>query len=385
MGKIILKDVNKVYEDGFHAVKNFNLEIQPREFVIFVGPSGCGKSTTLRMIAGLEEISDGELWIDDCLANFLDPKERELAMVFQNYALYPNMTVYKNIAFSLEVRGVKKAEVDKRVKETAALLGLEQLLDRRPKDLSGGQKQRVAIGNAIIRNPEVLLMDEPLSNLDAKLRGQMRVELIKIHEKLGNTIIYVTHDQIEAMTLGSRIVVMNKGEIQQADTPERIYNNPANKFVAGFIGSPSMNFIDCQVKSGAGEKKLVLPDGKEFSCCVRMSRWMTDVRENETYVMGFRPEAVLDSLRRERAHRTDLGDGTRMTVEITHRELLGNEVLLYFTYGGADCCMKAAAENDARKGDRIDVWLDLNALCLFDKHTEENIFYTFRRIEGNAE
>lgn len=381
MEKIILKDINKVYEGGFHAVKDFNLEIEPQEFIIFVGPSGCGKSTTLRMIAGLEEISDGELWIDDCLANFMDPQERELAMVFQNYALYPNMSVYKNIAFSLEIRGVKKAEVDRRVKETAALLGLEQVLDRRPKDLSGGQKQRVAIGNAIIRNPKVLLMDEPLSNLDAKLRGQMRVELIKLHEKLGNTIIYVTHDQIEAMTLGSRIVVMNKGEIQQADTPERIYNNPVNKFVAGFIGSPSMNFIECRVKGNGSKRLLEVVGDRTFACNDRISRWLTGVKEDGEYVMGLRPEAILDSYRREKHRRTDLTDNEKIRVEITHRELLGNEVLLYFTYAGSDYCMKADAQNAAQKGDIVDVWMDMDALCLFDKQTEKNVFYAFKESE----
>ena len=228
MAEIVLKNISKVYENGFQAVKNVNLEIKPKEFIIFVGPSGCGKSTTLRMIAGLEEITSGELWIGDVLANFLEPRERELSMVFQNYALYPNMSVYKNIAFSLEIRGVGKAETDRKVREVADLLGLSQVLDRRPKDLSGGQRQRVAIGNAIIRNPEILLMDEPLSNLDAKLRGQMRVELAKLHKKLGNTIIYVTHDQTEAMTLGTRIVVMNQGEIQQVDSPNRLYENPVN-------------------------------------------------------------------------------------------------------------------------------------------------------------
>ena len=222
MAEIVLKNVNKVYENGFHAVNNVNLTISPQEFIIFVGPSGCGKSTTLRMIAGLEEISSGELWMGDVLANFLEPRERELAMVFQNYALYPNMTVYKNLAFSLEIRGEKKEEVKKRVKAVANLLGLEEVLDRRPKDLSGGQRQRVAIGNAIIRNPDILLMDEPLSNLDAKLRGQMRVELAALHKKLNNTIIYVTHDQTEALTMGDRIVVLNNGDIQQVDTPNEI-------------------------------------------------------------------------------------------------------------------------------------------------------------------
>lgn len=382
MGEIVLKNVNKVYEDGFEAVKDFNLEIKPQEFVILVGPSGCGKSTTLRMIAGLEEISSGELWMDDTLMNFTDPQERELSMVFQNYALYPTMSVYKNIAFSLEIRGVKKPEVDRRVKETAALLGLTEVLNRRPADLSGGQKQRVAIGNAIIRNPQVLLMDEPLSNLDAKLRGQMRVELIRLHEKLGNTIIYVTHDQVEAMTLGTKIVVMNKGKIQQADKPERIYKNPINKFVAGFIGSPSMNFIDCVIGDAGlpdkGRKLLVLSESDSFLCSPKLSQWLEETEEDEGYTVGLRPESFFDSYRRDKEGRDDLGDESKIKVTVTHRELLGNEVLLYFNFAGVDCCMHAAAENPALKGQEIELWVDFEAMCLFDKDTQENLFYSKR-------
>ena len=247
MSEIILRDICKSYENGFQAVKNFNLEIEKGELVVFVGPSGCGKSTTLRMIAGLEDISDGELWIGDKLVNYLEPKERDLAMVFQSYALYPQMNIYDNIAFSLQVRKVPKKEIDKKVHHVAELLGLENLLKQRPKNLSGGQRQRVAIGNAIIREPKVLLMDEPLSNLDAKLRTQMRVELAGIHKALGNTIIYVTHDQTEAMTLGDRIVVMNQGAVQQADTPQNLYAYPVNRFVAGFIGTPQMNLVPCRI------------------------------------------------------------------------------------------------------------------------------------------
>lgn len=382
MGEIVLKNVNKVYEDGFEAVKDFNLEIKPQEFVILVGPSGCGKSTTLRMIAGLEEISSGELWMDDTLMNFTDPQERELSMVFQNYALYPTMSVYKNIAFSLEIRGVKKPEVDRRVKETAALLGLTEVLNRRPADLSGGQKQRVAIGNAIIRNPQVLLMDEPLSNLDAKLRGQMRVELIRLHEKLGNTIIYVTHDQVEAMTLGTKIVVMNKGKIQQADKPERIYKNPINKFVAGFIGSPSMNFIDCVIGDAGlpdkGRKLLVLSESDSFLCSPKLSQWLEETEEDEGYTIGLRPESFFDSYRKAKEGRVDLGDESKIKVTVTRRELLGNEVLLYFNFAGVDCCMHAAAENPALKGQKIELWVDFEAMCLFDKDTQENLFYSKR-------
>ena len=260
MSEIILRDICKSYENGFQAVKNFNLEIEKGELVVFVGPSGCGKSTTLRMIAGLEDISDGELWIGDKLVNYLEPKERDLAMVFQSYALYPQMNIYDNIAFSLQVRKVPKKEIDKRVHHVAELLGLENLLKQRPKNLSGGQRQRVAIGNAIIREPKVLLMDEPLSNLDAKLRTQMRVELAGIHKALGNTIIYVTHDQEEALTMSDTIVVMNQGYIQQVGTPEDIYNEPKNAFVADFIGDSNIigaTFI---------QDELVEILGSRFAC-----------------------------------------------------------------------------------------------------------------------
>lgn len=387
VAEIVLKNINKVYDNGFCAVKDFNLEIEPKEFIIFVGPSGCGKSTTLRMIAGLEEISSGELWFNDILANFLEPRERELSMVFQNYALYPNMTVYKNIAFSLEIRGVSRKETDRRVREIARLLGLEEVLDRRPRDLSGGQRQRVAIGNAIIRNPQLLLMDEPLSNLDAKLRAQMRVELIKLHEQLGNTIIYVTHDQVEAMTLGSRIVVMNEGEIQQADTPERIYTNPINRFVAGFIGSPAMNFLNCSVaeanSSEQGEygrtKVLVFDDGRRLVCSNLISDWLEQTSIGANYIAGFRPESFFDSYKRDKSGRQDLGDKQKLFVTITHRELLGNEVLLYFKFCAAECCMRAAAENEAVIGDVIPVWVDVNSMNLFDKRTDRNLFYENRQ------
>ena len=250
MAGVSLKHICKTYPNGFEAVKDFNLEIKDKEFLIFVGPSGCGKSTTLRMIAGLEEITSGELKIGDTVVNDVEPKDRDIAMVFQNYALYPHMTVYENMAFGLKLRKVPKDQIDKMVKEAAKILDLDQLLDRKPKALSGGQRQRVAMGRAIVCNPKVFLMDEPLSNLDAKLRGQMRIEISKLHQRLETTIIYVTHDQTEAMTLGTRIVVMNAGVIQQVDTPQKLYEEPGNMFVAGFIGSPQMNFLDavCQVE-----------------------------------------------------------------------------------------------------------------------------------------
>ena len=295
MSEIILRDICKSYENGFQAVKNFNLEIEKGELVVFVGPSGCGKSTTLRMIAGLEDISDGELWIGDKLVNYLEPKERDLAMVFQSYALYPQMNIYDNIAFSLQVRKVPKKEIDKRVHHVAELLGLENLLKQRPKNLSGGQRQRVAIGNAIIREPKVLLMDEPLSNLDAKLRTQMRVELAGIHKALGNTIIYVTHDQTEAMTLGDRIVVMNQGVVQQADTPQNLYAYPVNRFVAGFIGSPSMNFI-----KGLAMEKVGIPTFRtESDGDIPIPDFLWKILKRQGYVgrnieLGIRPEHFLE-------------------------------------------------------------------------------------------
>ena len=379
MADIVLNNVCKEYENGFKAVKDVSLEIKEKEFMIFVGPSGCGKSTTLRMIAGLEQISSGELWIGDVLANFMEPGERNLSMVFQNYALYPNMNVYKNIAFSLEIRGVAKAEVDKRVREVAEILGLSEVLDRRPKDLSGGQRQRVAIGNAIIRNPEVLLMDEPLSNLDAKLRSQMRVELASLHKKLGNTIIYVTHDQTEAMTLGTRIAVMNQGEIQQVDTPECLYSNPVNQFVAGFIGSPAMNFVACSILSK--EKTVQLQIGTNLiTCDSTVSNWIRQSVIQTEVIAGIRPEGFLDAYRKEKLHRDDVSDEQIIFVKVTHRELLGSEVILYFQLCDQNCSMKASVENESQVGDMIPIWLDTSKLCLFDKKSGKNLFYEKRNL-----
>ena len=269
MASLSLQHINKTYPNGFEAVKDFNLEIEDKEFIIFVGPSGCGKSTTLRMVAGLEEITSGTLKIGDKVMNDVEPKDRDIAMVFQNYALYPHMTVYDNMAFGLKLRKVPKDEIDKAVREAARILDLEKLLDRKPKALSGGQRQRVAMGRAIVRNPKVFLMDEPLSNLDAKLRVQMRIEISKIHQRLGATIIYVTHDQTEAMTLGTRIVVMKDGVVQQVDTPQNLYQKPGNLFVAGFMGSPQMNFLDAVIKEKGGKlvaqigsDEVAIPDSK---------------------------------------------------------------------------------------------------------------------------
>ena len=295
MASLSLKNVCKVYPNGFVAVKDFNLDIADQEFIIFVGPSGCGKSTTLRMIAGLEEISSGELWIGDKLVNDVEPKDRDIAMVFQNYALYPHMTVYDNMAFGLKLRKVPKADIDKAVHEAAKILDIEHLLDRKPKALSGGQRQRVAMGRAIVRSPKVFLMDEPLSNLDAKLRVQMRVEISKLHQRLQTTIIYVTHDQTEAMTLGTRIVVLKDGIIQQVDTPQNLYDKPNNVFVAGFIGSPQMNLVDAKVvQSGEdvvlmfGSNSVKLPENKAK---ILIEKGYVD----KTVIMGIRPEDLNES------------------------------------------------------------------------------------------
>ena len=336
MASLSLTNVCKVYPNGFEAVKDFSLEVEDQEFIIFVGPSGCGKSTTLRMIAGLEEISSGELKIDGRVVNDVEPKDRDIAMVFQNYALYPHMTVFDNMAFGLKLRKVPKDEIKKKVEEAAKILDLEKLLDRKPKALSGGQRQRVAMGRAIVRNPKVFLMDEPLSNLDAKLRVQMRSEIASLHNRLKATIIYVTHDQTEAMTLGTRIVVLKDGVIMQVDSPQKLYNEPNNLFVAGFIGSPQMNFIDavCKVE---GERvtlnfektSVVLPPAK--------AKKLIDGGYNgKTVVMGIRPEDIGDSQIEIEAHKDAVFE-----TDVTGYELLGSEVLLYFNVAGTAMTAKS--------------------------------------------
>lgn len=384
---IILKNVSKSYENGAYAVKDITLQIMPGEFLVLVGPSGCGKSTTLRMIAGLEEMTEGELWIDDVLANFVESGKRDLSMVFQNYALYPNMSVYKNIAFSLEIRGIPKKEVDQKVHETAQLLGIEQMLDRRPGALSGGQRQRVAIANAIIRNPDILLMDEPLSNLDAKLRGQMRVGLARLHKKLKNTIIYVTHDQTEAMSLGTRIVVMKDGVIQQVDTPKYIYEHPINRFVATFIGSPVMNLLDAAVEKGKNGCELTV-GGCRIQCGPQLSRRIEKchvLKDGGTVTVGIRPEDFLDSISVKKKGRMYLTDGQKITVTVNYKEMLGSENILYFEIDGTTCCMKADAENTCCAGDSISIWMDTSKIHLFDRESGENLLYDKRdtaELEG---
>ena len=368
MASLSLKHINKTYPNGFEAVKDFNLEIEDKEFIIFVGPSGCGKSTTLRMIAGLEDITSGELKIGDRVVNDVEPKDRDIAMVFQNYALYPHMTVYDNMAFGLKLRKVPKDQIDKMVREAAKILDLEPLLDRKPKALSGGQRQRVAMGRAIVRNPKVFLMDEPLSNLDAKLRGQMRIEISKLHQRLGTTIIYVTHDQTEAMTLGTRIVVMNAGIVQQVDTPQTLYDHPCNQFVAGFIGSPQMNFIDAQcVVEGAkaflkfDKYQVELPEAKA-------KKLIDGGYAGKNVVFGIRPEDIYDS-----AEHLDKFATCKIDSDVTGYELLGAEVLLYFTVAGANMSARVDSDTPARYGDHIELAFDPHKIHVFDKETELTI------------
>ena len=377
MSEITLRNISKKYENGNYAVREFNLDIHDKEFVIFVGPSGCGKSTTLRMIAGLEEITSGELWIDGQLCNYLEPQKRGMSMVFQNYALYPNMTVYGNIAFALKIRKVPKAEIDRQVHEVAKVLEIEHLLDRRPNALSGGQKQRVAIGSAIIRQPKAFLMDEPLSNLDAKLRTQMRVELAKLHKKLNTTIIYVTHDQTEAMTLASKIVVMKGGVMQQAATPAAIYNHPANKFVAGFIGSPGMNFFEATVTAlGIKKDKVVLSFGKNKEKKVIIDgprgEILAQSRNGQTVIMGIRPEDITEY---EDAVKGGFeSNSIGITELITAREMLGSEVYLYFDEDNASCCVRLKPNNTTRPNEKMTFYFNPNKVHIFDINTEENLF-----------
>ena len=368
MASLSLQHINKTYPNGFQAVKDFNLEIEDKEFIIFVGPSGCGKSTTLRMIAGLEEISGGTLKIGDKVMNDVEPKDRDIAMVFQNYALYPHMTVYDNMAFGLKLRKVPKDQIVKAVREAARILDLEKLLDRKPKALSGGQRQRVAMGRAIVRNPKVFLMDEPLSNLDAKLRVQMRIEISKIHQRLGATIIYVTHDQTEAMTLGTRIVVMKDGVVQQVDTPQHLYEQPGNLFVAGFMGSPQMNFLDAQIaeKGGdliakVGEYDVVIPAAK--AKVLKDGGYV-----GKTVVLGIRPEDIHDS-----QMFIEASPSVPMTSTVKVYELLGAEVFLYFDVNGTQVTARVDPRTNSKTGDTIKFAFDMEKSHFFDKETELTI------------
>ncbi|TYQ15240.1 UNVERIFIED_CONTAM: multiple sugar transport system ATP-binding protein [Acetivibrio alkalicellulosi] len=368
MASVKLKNIFKRYPGGVTAVNDFNLDIEDKEFIILVGPSGCGKTTTLRMVAGLEEISEGELYIGDKLVNDVAPKDRDIAMVFQNYALYPHMTVFDNMAFGLKLRKMPKDEIKRRVLEAAKILDIEHLLERKPKALSGGQRQRVALGRAIVREPKVFLMDEPLSNLDAKLRVQMRTEISKLHNKLQTTVIYVTHDQTEALTMGTRIVVMKDGYIQQVDTPTNLYERPNNMFVAGFIGSPQMNFINVKVdKSGDGihlifgKNSIKLPEGKTKK--LESSEYV-----GKEVVMGIRPENLHD----EAVFLESMSDSTvNARVEVV--EMLGSETLLYVIIEDVDFVARVNPRTKAKVGDLIKLAFDTNKVHLFDKETEKTI------------
>ncbi|MBQ9110895.1 MAG: sn-glycerol-3-phosphate ABC transporter ATP-binding protein UgpC [Oscillospiraceae bacterium] len=378
MASLSLRGIYKKYPGGVVAVSDVNLEIRDKEFIILVGPSGCGKSTTLRMIAGLEEISEGELYIGDRLVNDIALKDRDIAMVFQNYALYPHMTVFENMAFGLKLRKVPKDEIARKVEEAARILDLSHLLDRKPKAMSGGQRQRVALGRAIVRNPKVFLLDEPLSNLDAKLRAQMRTEISKLHKKLGTTFIYVTHDQTEAMTMGDRIVVMKDGFVQQIDTPQNLYENPINKFVAGFLGSPQMNFIDAVLKKNENRQYYV-EFGSEDTKSHRGVKYQIIVPESksipelEKYVdrevtLGVRPEAVHD----EEMYLSNATTGIiDCNVEIT--EMMGAETYLYLECEGTPLIARVSPRSTAKPQDEIKVAIDPNKIHLFDKETERTI------------
>jgi len=390
MASLNLKHIYKVYASGVTAVTDFSLDIEDKEFIVFVGPSGCGKSTTLRMIAGLEEITDGELYIDGKLVNDVQPKDRDIAMVFQNYALYPHMTVYDNMAFGLKLRKMPKDEIDVRVKEAARILGLEVYLQRKPKALSGGQKQRVALGRAIVREPKVFLLDEPLSNLDAKLRAQMRTEITKLHHRLATTFIYVTHDQVEAMTMGTRIVVMKDGFIQQVDAPQKLYDYPANKFVAGFIGTPQMNFFDA-VLTGTRDRVCVEFEGNTIVLPKAKSEKIEDLDKylntGKEVVFGVRPEDMHDEASFISSSRESV---VNVIVDVV--EKLGAETQLYCVFDKGqstedveDGKIKSLVDSEAQmiarvdsrttteRGQKIELAIDIMHCHLFDKETELTI------------
>ncbi len=371
MATVSLKSVYKIYEGGVQAVSDFNLDIDDKEFIVLVGPSGCGKTTTLRMVAGLEEISDGEVYIGDKLMNDVAPKDRDIAMVFQSYALYPHMTVYDNMAFGLKLRKMPKAEINQRVQEAAGILGITPLLERKPKALSGGQRQRVALGRAIVREPKVFLMDEPLSNLDAKLRVQMRTEITKLHQKLATTFIYVTHDQTEAMTMGTRIVVMRDGYIQQIDSPQNLYDWPNNLFVGGFIGTPPMNFFDNVKLEKEGGDLYAVVEGTKLKVPAEREKLLKD----DSYIgkdvyMGIRPENIHDEPALIKKYKDSVIESR---VEVI--ELMGSETYLYLKIGERDDNIIARVEprSPSKTGDVIKVAFDMTEVHFFDKETEVSL------------
>ncbi|GGO05219.1 ABC transporter ATP-binding protein [Saccharibacillus kuerlensis] len=375
MAGVRLEHIYKKYAGSDKAtVVDVNLDIKDKEFLVLVGPSGCGKSTTLRMIAGLEEISEGKLYIGDRVVNDVAPKDRDIAMVFQSYALYPHMDVYSNMAFGLKLRKVKKDEIERRVREAAKILDIEHLLERKPKALSGGQRQRVALGRAIVRDPQVFLMDEPLSNLDAKLRGQMRAEITKLVKRLETTCIYVTHDQIEAMTMGDRIVVMKDGIIQQAAPPEELYNNPTNIFVAGFIGSPTMNFINGQLVDN-GTALHFQAQGLD----VEVPRGKAQILRDKSLVgkeviMGLRPEDI-----HEEPVFLEASPNTIFAASVEVTENLGHEMLLYLSGLGVETTIaRVDGRSSVREGSKVKLAIDMNKVHIFDRDSEMNVFYDMK-------
>ncbi|MBN8198979.1 MULTISPECIES: ABC transporter ATP-binding protein [Bacillaceae] len=364
MAELKLDNIYKIYDNKVTAVEDFNLHIKDKEFIVFVGPSGCGKSTTLRMIAGLEEISKGDFYIDEKRVNDVPPKDRDIAMVFQNYALYPHMSVYDNMAFGLKLRKFPKDEIDRRVKEAAKILGLEPYLDRKPKALSGGQRQRVALGRAIVRDAKVFLMDEPLSNLDAKLRVQMRAEIAKLHQRLQTTTIYVTHDQTEAMTMATRLVVMKDGVIQQVGAPKEVYEKPENVFVGGFIGSPAMNFFNGKLEDGKfviGKTQIAVPEGK-----------MKVLREQgytgKDIVLGIRPEDIHDE-----PVFIDASAGSKINARIDVSELTGAETMIYSSIESQDFVARVDSRTDIKPGQNLELAFDMNKAHFFDADNERRI------------
>lgn len=363
MATITLKNIYKKYDKDVTAVKDLNLEIKDKEFIVLVGPSGCGKTTTLRMVAGLEEISEGELYIDDKLVNDVAPKDRDIAMVFQNYALYPHMTVYDNMAFGLKIRKMSKEEINERVINAAKILGIEEYLKRKPRALSGGQRQRVAIGRAIVRDPKVFLMDEPLSNLDAKLRNEMRTEILKLHKRLKTTFIYVTHDQTEAMTLGDRIVIMKDGIVQQVDTPQNVYENPSNVFVAGFIGTPQMNSFEAELKY-EGDNYYVLFNGHT----INLSKEYTDkLKSNnvksQPITLGVRPECITITEK--------TSDSYEVNVDVS--ELMGNEMLIHSKINDNKIILRSETRYDIKTDDKINISFKWDKVHMFDSKTGINL------------
>lgn len=366
MARVLLQDVSKVYSESVIAVDRVSLDIKDKEFVVLVGPSGCGKSTTLRMVAGLEEISKGKIFIDEQFVNDTPAKNRDIAMVFQNYALYPHMSIYENMAFGLKLRHYPKKEIDRRVHEAAEILGLATRLKRKPKELSGGERQRVAVGRAIVRKPKVFLFDEPLSNLDAKLRVQMRSEIKKLHNRLQSTMIYVTHDQVEALTLGDRIVVMKDGVVQQVDSPIKLYMNPKNKFVAGFIGSPAMNFLKGTIVPQNGDLYF-----KDKGMSLKILKQHTKILSrflNRAIVFGIRPEDIYDKLFAQ-----DASEEFTVTATVDLVEPMGSEIYIYFAVGRNNFIARVSNQDTADENQDVQVVFDMSKAHFFDPETEEAI------------